>query len=96
MKLDIAQVKDALARNTEWEIGSLQIAMYVAVGGGILGKMYAEHPLHAYTDARVGKLPYKARAIEQIRQVLVAMAEVRGLDPNNLPPMPQFHSCGIF
>ncbi len=45
---------------------------------------------------RVGKLPYSRKEIENMRQVLVAMAEIRGLDPNNLPKMPKFHCCGVF
>jgi hypothetical protein len=27
---------------------------------------------------------------------LCCMAEARGLDPHNLPSMPQFHNCGVF
>jgi|JI10StandDraft_1071094.scaffolds.fasta_scaffold231486_5 hypothetical protein len=96
-KLDIDQVKTALESGfADADIGALQVAIYVACGGGWIGRLYSEQPKGAYIDARVGKLPYSRKEIENMRQVLVAMAEQRGLDPNNLPEMPKFHNCGVF
>lgn len=78
------------------QIGTLQVVIYTAVGGGILGRLYAEQPKHAYIDPRVGKRPYSRKDIERMRLTLVAMAEAKGLDPCNLPPLPDFHNCGVF
>ena len=96
-----AQTLAACIRNNQdgsypWEIGPLQTAIYVAVGGGFLGKLFAEQPADAYTDSRVGRRPYPWRKIENMRQVLCALAEARGLDPHHLPDMPDFHACGVF
>ena len=96
-KLDIEQVKTALESGfADADIGALQVAIYVACGGGWIGKFHAERPKTAYIDARVCKLPYSRKEIENMRKVLIAMAEQRGLDPNSLPNMPNFHSCGVF
>ncbi len=96
-KLDIEQVKTAFESGfADADIGALQVVIYVACGGGWIGRLYAEQPKVAYIDARVGKRPYSRKDIENMRQVLVAMAEQRGLDPENLPMMPKFHSCGVF
>ena len=84
------------AEQRRWQLGTLQVVMYVAVGGGMLGKLFAERPAEAYIDSRVGKLPYSRHDIEQIRQCLCMMAEVLGFDPKHLPDMPDFHGCGVF
>lgn len=94
-KLNSEEIKK-YAKEYNWNIEPLQIAIYVATGGGFLGKSYAERPKSAYIDARVGKLPYTRAEIENIKQTLIAIAEANGLDPYNLPPMPNFHNCGIF
>ena len=96
-KLDMEHVKESLAYYfKDSDIGALQVAIYVACGGGFIGKMNAEQPGQAYIDGRAAKRPYSLRQIENMRRVLVAMAEQRGLDPDNLPEMPNFHNCGVF
>ncbi len=94
LRLDINQVQES-DLFYEMELGTLQVAIYVACGGGWIGRLYAEQPKEASIDARVGKLPYSRKEIENMRQVLVAIAEQRGLDPNRLPMMPKFHKCGV-
>jgi hypothetical protein len=95
-KIDMNQVKTALESGfADADICALQVAIYVACGGGRIGRLYAEQPKGAYIDMRVGKRPYSRKEIENMRQVLVAMAEIRGLDPNRLPRMPDFHGCGV-
>jgi hypothetical protein len=98
--LDMNAVQQAFvydkAERRLWQLGTLQVVAYVAVGGGMLGKLFAEHPANAYIDGRVGKLPYSRKDIENIRQCLCTMAEVLGFDPRNLPAMPDFHNCGVF
>lgn len=74
----------------------LQTAIYVAVGGGMNGAIYAEHPKSAYIDDRAGRRPYKAKDIEAMRRKLVETAERLGLDPDDLPPRPLLHNCGVF
>lgn len=96
-KLDIEQVKTALESGfADADIGALQAVIYTACGGGWLGNIYAHSPGIATIDSSYGKRPYSRKEIDNMRQVLVAMAEQRGLDPNNLPEMPKFHNCGVF
>ncbi len=96
-KLDMEQVRASFkGRRRRWKIGTLQVVAYVAAGGGMIGRMYAEQPADAYRDSRTGRAPYKARDLENIRQTLVAMAEAYGLDPHRLPRVPDFHNCGVF
>lgn len=96
-KLDHDKVRESIREYWMGEdIGALQVAIYVACGGRWIGREHAERPAEAYIDARVGKLPYSRREIENMRIVLISMAEARGLDPNNLPAMPRFHNCGVF
>lgn len=82
------------------KIGHQQIALYVMVGGGMIGRSFAEQPKGAYVDSRVGKRPYSMKEIDQARKILVIMAEVAGYDPNGfnngLPSMPNFHGAGVF
>ncbi len=97
IKLDPEKVRESIELyGAELDIGAMQVAIYVACGGGCIGLQHADHPLHAYIDSRVGKLPYGRKQIENMRIVLIAMAEAKGLDPNNLPAMPRFHNCGVF
>lgn len=77
------------------DIRYLQVAIFVAAGGGFIGRMFAEKPAVAYIDTRVGRLPYSRTEIENMRMTLVAMAEAKGLDPRHLPKRPDFHSCGV-
>lgn len=78
------------------DIGHLQVAIYIAVGGGTLGNLFAEQPADAYIDGRIGRLPYTRKEIEKIRQVLITLAELKGYDPRHLPKKPDFHNCGVF
>lgn len=97
-KLDLDEVRDSL-RGPLWEgrdIGPLQVAVYVMVGGGMLGRMAAQQPADFYLDARVSRRPYSTKAILNAVEVLAAMAEEKGLNPHNLPAVPQFHACGVF
>ena len=95
--MNYEQVKESIEHaGDKWQIGTLQVAIYVAAGGGLVGNMFAHNPKHAYIDSRVvGKRRYSSKDIERMRLTLVAMAEVKGLDPSCLPPMPEFHSCGV-
>lgn len=95
-KLDLDRLSEAFNEHKEWKIENLQIAIYVACGGGMIGRMYAEQPASAYIDMRVGRLPYGIKAIENMQLSLIAMAKSRGLDPNRLPKMPDIHNCGVF
>lgn len=94
-KLDLESVKESV-KNYRWELAPHQVAIYIACGRGFLGKLHAEQPAGAYIDLRVGKLPYPKSQIKNVRQVLIAIAKVNGLDPHNLPEMPNLHNCGVF
>ena len=98
-KLDMEAVTKNL-EGTHWtepeRIGTLQAAVYVMVGGGMLGRFAAEQPADFYIDARVGRLPYGRREIRQAVAVLAAIAAKAGLDPHHLPQTPDFHNCGVF
>lgn len=97
VKLDMDKVMESFrGKKRQWNIGTLQVVAYVAAGGGMIGRMYAEQPADAYRDIRAGKAPYRASDLENIRLTLVAMAEAYGLDPHNLPRIPDFHNCGVF
>lgn len=96
-KIDPEKVRESIRDYyIDEDIGALQVAIYVACGGGWIGQNHAEQPVEAYIDDRVGKLPYSRREIENMKLVLIAMADAKGIDPSNLPPMPKFHSCGVF
>lgn len=72
------------------------VAVYVMCGGGMLGKFAAEQPADFYIDMRVGRLNYAARDIHQAVTVLHACAVAAGLNPHDMPAMPDFHSCWVF
>jgi len=74
----------------------LQVAIFVAVGGGMLGHMYAEQPADAYIDMRVGKRPYGKQDTEKIRKELCAVARKLELNPHDLPLMPRLNNCGVW
>ena len=96
-KLDMDRVRASFkGKKRHWKIGTLQTVVYVAAGGGMIGRMYAEQPADAYRDARAGRASYGAKDLENMRLMLVAMAEAYGLDPHNLPRVPDFHNCGVF
>lgn len=85
-----------------------QLAVYVAAGGGFLGRFAAEQPSEFYIDDRVWGLPYKRQQIEQAVKVLEIMCHELGyktaLSHANkrkkkwlpIPPVMQCHNCGIF
>lgn len=89
-KVNAEDFREWVIAHPEWELGTLQVALYVAVGGGSLGEEFAHHPASpsAYMDDRVNPRPYSRSKIEALRQCLITMAEARGLDPLSLPNMP--------
>ena len=94
-KLDL----DYIAQNgtaTPETIRALQVAIYVACGGGLLGRLAAEQPADFYVDDRVGHLPYVKKEIMQAVSVLAALAGKVGFNPHNMPKMADFHNCGIW
>ena len=78
------------------EVEHLQTAIFVAAGGGMIGRMYAEQPADAYRDSRAGHGRYPAGAVANMQQVLCIAAAVAGLDPHHLPRQVQWHNCGVF
>lgn len=98
LRLHFDEVRRVMAEtpDSRWSVGTLQVVLYVAVGGGRIGKLFAENPEEAYIDSRVGRRPYSRKEIENIRQCLVELAIARGLNPRALPPMPDFHNCGVW
>jgi len=77
-------------------IAALQVALFVACGGGMLGHFAAEQPADFYIDGRVCRLPYGKREIQQAVNVLAILAAKAGLDPHHMPAMPTFHNAGMF
>ena len=100
MKIDLLKLdQEKIAQDAErWKdsIGNLQIVVYVMCGGGMIGRSAAEQPANFYIDTRVSARPYPTKAIYQAVETLVTLAKANGLDPYNMPPMPDFHSCGVF
>lgn len=94
-KFNPKEIKESLPQQN-WDIGTLQTVLYVAVGGGVLGQTFAERPENAYIDSRVGRLPYRQKDIEQIRLALIELAKAKGLNPKKLPKPPEFPNCGVF
>ena len=94
-KFNLEKIKESLPHQN-WDIGTLQTVLYVAVGGGVLGQTFAERPENAYIDSRIGRLPYRRKDIEQIRLTLIELAKAKGLNPKKLPKRPEFHNCGVF
>ncbi len=72
----------------------MQVALYVMCGGGFVGRSFAEQPKSAYLDDRISKRPFKPNAIEAARLELVHVAEIAGLNPENLPTMALTSSMG--
>jgi len=97
--LDLKQIQDSdQDSDYDWSgsIPTMQTAVYVMAGGGLLGRMAAEQPADFYIDARAGRLPYSRKEITQAVNVLVVLAKKYGFDPHHMPAMPQFHNLGIF
>jgi hypothetical protein len=78
------------------QVPAAQVAIYVMAGGGLIGRLYAEQPQDAYTDARAGRRPYGGKDLERARLILCALAARAGLDSREMPPMPRFHNLGVF
>jgi hypothetical protein len=95
-RLTDEQVESHVEYMKDIPISTLQTVIYVACGGGFIGRLHAEQPQSAYIDLRVGKLPYTSTEIGNMRRVLVALAKSRDLDPNDLPKMPNFSNLGVF
>lgn len=105
-KLDMKAVKESLDYRSEKghdsfvaEMKRLQLAVFMACGGGFLGRMAAEQPGDFYIDMRCSKLPYKARQIEQAVQVLCLYAEMAGFRTKGDTDLPKdyadFHAAGL-
>lgn len=77
-------------------IPTMQTAIYVMCGGGMLGRMAAEQPADFYIDDRVGRLPYPRREILQAVETLISIVQANGIDPHKMPECPRFHNMGIF
>lgn len=110
-KADIAEIASGVAARRvatktprgelQHRVGTLQTAVYVMCGGGMLGRSAAEQPGNFYIDNfyiddRVGRLPYKRLEILQAVAVLAAVAKAMGFDPLKMPDMPDFYNCGVF
>lgn len=77
-------------------LGPQQVMVYVMAGGGFVGRLAAEQPADFYVDDRASRRPYPLGSLYQAVNVLQAMAEALGLNPHNLPAMPNIHASGIF
>ena len=67
---------------------TLQVAVYIACGGGMLGDFGTRQPRDFYIDLRVGRLPYPKRNIRNLVECLIAVADWLNLkgDCYNLLP----------
>jgi len=81
---------------TKETVAAMQVIVYVMCGGSLLGRFAAEQPKDFYIDDRCSRLPYPKRAIYQAVKALVQEAECVGIDPRNMPRIPDFHNCGVF
>lgn len=81
-------------RATKEHLHSLQIAIYVMCGGGMLGKVAATQP-GIFTIDTKRRLPYSQECIRRVTTCLIAVADCLGEDPCNLdmPPLP---SCWVW
>lgn len=77
-------------------LGAHQVAVYVMVGGGYLGRSAAQSPADFYIDDRVGARPYSRTKIYTAVAYLCEIARAAGHDPHNLPAMPNIHNLGVF
>ena len=77
-------------------IPGTQLALYVMVGGGLIGRFYAEQPEYAYRDTRAGRAPFKTKEVEAMRGALLGLADVCGMDGRDMPRMADFHAAGVF
>lgn len=96
--LYLTSVRDSLSYLTRARLlelaERLQIAIYVAAGGGTLGAFLATDPKNACIDMRVRKLPYPRRDIMKMIAVLGIYAELLHVD--KFDNVPFFHAHGVF
>jgi hypothetical protein len=93
------KIDQKIVAKSGWKAESIpfmQVAIYVMVGGGFLGRSAAEQPADFYLDERLKPGPYKDKEILQAVATLATLATANGLDPHHLPAMPNFHNCGIW
>lgn len=86
---------DCHIRWTEADLQSAQVAVYVMIGGGMLGAFAMRQPASFYIDTRVGKLPYSRKDIMQVIECIIAACHVLGKDAHNLPE-PSLPGCWVF
>lgn len=77
-------------------VAATRVAVYVMVGGGMLGKSAVDDPWTFYIDLRVGRLPYAKRDIMHAVRDLATLCEAAGLHRNNMPPMVNIPNLGVF
>lgn len=70
------------------KLWGLQAAIYTAAGGGFLGGSFAHSPKTAYIDSRVSRSGRLPKVVYILQRALVQEAVNLGLNPNELPPMP--------
>jgi len=90
---------EAIKKNApQWKdgIGLMQVAVYVMAGGGLIGRLAAEQPADFYVDTRVSRRPYGLRDLSRAVKVLAVIADANGLNPHNMPKMPNLHNLAIF
>lgn len=101
-KLSLTMVRDGLKQQTADQLleklKSQQVAVYVMIGGGMIGRFAAEQPADFYIDMRVSRLPYGRRPIYQAVTILKMMAEELGYTGkgDDMPRMPNLHGSGVW
>lgn len=77
------------------EMKQLQAAVYVMVGGGLIGNSAATQPAGFYVDGRVSKRPYSLRNIEKAVKTLHIYQDVLGITDM---PRDYFdcHNCDVW
>lgn len=70
------------------KLWGLQAAIYVAAGGGFIGSSFAHIPKTAYFDTRARKNGRLTKVVYILQRALVQEAVNLGLNPHELPPMP--------
>jgi len=90
------KARDWKNAKTKEKIRALQVAVYVMAGGGLIGRSAAEQPKGFYLDMRLPKRPYSTNQVYQAVRILAHLAEINGMDSNNMPKMMDFPGCGIF
>lgn len=93
--IDVEAIR-ATAPRWKDAIGIMQVAVYVMCGGGLIGKSAAEQPADFYIDDRASRRPYRKVQIYRAVRTLELLAQANGLDPRNMPAMPDFHNLGVF